>query len=196
MYLLKVLYKSIIAPLEVFRKDHIEGRLSASIAIILITALLGSIIAPVVRFYMNKGQYEIHLHLDRMFIAFFVTIGTWLIVCISFWLWSKAFNKDLEFRQVISIWGLSYMPNLICVILYNLLSIAPELGRESNILAFILSSLFIMLLVWKAIYYFVFMRFVINTTLFEISLITMASTVLFVILMMVGFNVGIQVPML
>jgi hypothetical protein len=43
---------------------------------------------------------------------------------------------------------------------------------------------------------FMLMRFVIDTSLREIIVITAVSAVVFAVLMMIGFKVGIQVPML
>lgn len=194
--MLNVLYKLIFAPLGVFNRDNVKGRLQASVAAVLVTAILESVVAPVVYFYVNRDRYEINLDIGSMFIRLAVSIITWLAVCALFWLSAKAFNKGLSYRQVVSTWGLSYIPNLLCVLLYNLLLIIPKANNGSGFAAFIICTLFIMFLVWKAIYYFMLMRFVIDTTLREIIVITTISAVMFVILIIIGFKVGIQVPML
>jgi len=194
--MISILYKSIFTPLGVVNRDNAKGKLQASVVIVFVTAILGSLIAPVVCFYVNRNIYEIHLEIGSMFIALAVSIITWFAVCALFWLLSKAFKKGLGFRQVASTWGLSYIPNFLCVVLYNLLVILPGINNGSGFSAFIISSLFIMFLVWKAIYYFMLMRFVINTTLGEFIVITAISTLVFTVLMIIGFKVGIQVPML
>lgn len=194
--MINILYNAIFAPLGVFNRDNIKGRLQASCFTVIITAFLGSVIAPLVYFYRYKDRYEISLDISGMLIGLTVSIATWLLICASFWLLSKAFNKELGFGQIASTWGLSYIPNLLCIILYNLLLIKPEINNGSGLAAFIISTLFIMLLVWKAIFYFMLMRFVLDTTLREISVITAVSAVVFTILIMIGFKVGVQVPML
>lgn len=194
--MLNVLYKSIFAPLGVFNRDNVKGRLQASCVTVIITALFGSVIAPVIYFYMYKNRYEINMDIGRIFIGLTVSITTWVCVCALFWLLSKAFNKGIGFGLIASTWGLSYIPNFLCIILYNLLLIKPMIYNESSFIAFIISTFFIVFLVWKAIFYFMLMRFVLNTTLREISVITAISAVVFVILIIIGFNVGIQVPML
>jgi len=194
--MLNVLYKSIFAPLSVINREHIKGRLWASIATVSATAFLGSVIAPVVYYYANRSRYEIRLDVGGMFVGLIVSILTWLVICALFWLMCKAFKKDLSFSQVASTWGLSYIPNFLCVVLYNLLFVVPGINNGSGFAAFIICALFIMFLVWKAIFYFILMRFVIDTTLREIIIITAVSAVVFAVLMIIGFKVGIQVPML
>lgn len=196
MDMLNVLYKSIFAPLEIINRDKVRGRFEASIIIVTATAFLGSVVAPVVYFYANRNKYEISLNIGNMFIGLTVSISTWLAVCTLFWVLSKAFNKGIGFGQVASTWGLSYIPNFLCIVLYNLLFIIPDINNGSGFSAFLISSLFILFLVWKAIYYFMLMRLVIETTLFEISITTAVSAVVFAVLMIIGFKVGIQVPML
>jgi hypothetical protein len=191
-----VLYKSIFSPLEVFIRDNVKSRLQASIVTVLVTAFLGSIIAPVLYFYTYKNKYIIDLSFSSMFISLTMSIITWLVACTLFWLLSKAFCKGLGFGQITSIWGLSYIPNFLCLILYNLLLIKPEIYNGSGFSTFIISSFFIMFLIWKAIYYFLFMRFVINTTLREIIIITAISALVFAVIMTIGFRVGVQIPML
>ncbi len=191
-----VLYKAIFDPLAVISSDHVKGRISASVLTVIATALFGSVIAPVVYFYENVGQYENNLNIENLIICFTVSIATWLAVCLLFWFFSVAFKKKIEFRQVVSTWGLSYIPNFLCVILFYLLLICPEINSGSRFSTFIVSTLFIMLLVWKAIYYFMFMRVVMGTTLFEILAVTAISSVVFIFLSILGFRIGIQVPML
>ena len=130
-----------------------------------------------------------------MCIGLSVSILTWLAVCAMLWLLSKTFKKGLGFGQIASTWGLSYIPNLLCIVLYNLLLNIPAIYDGSGVLVFIFSTLFIILIVWKAIYYFMFLRFVIDTTLVEFCTITLVSAIVFIILIMVGSKFGIQVPM-
>jgi hypothetical protein len=191
-----VLFQSIFAPLRVFNRGFVKSRIQTSIVTVIITALVGSVVAPVIYFYTYRSRYEIHMDISSMFLGLTVSIITWLATCTLFWILSKAFNKGIGFGQVASTWGLSYIPNFLCVILYNLLLIKPEIYNGSGFSSFIISSLFIMFLIWKSIYYFMFMRFMLNTTLLEIIVITAVSALLFGILMIIGFKVGIQVPML
>lgn len=195
--MIHVLRQAIFTPLKVFnREDHIKDRLWASISMVIMTALLGSVVAPVIYFYTYQNKYEIQLDLGSMILGFAVSMITWLVVCTMFWLLSKAFHKGIVLGQVAATWGLSYIPNLFCIILYNLLLTHPGIYNGSGFSTFIISSLFLLFLIWKAIFYFILMRSVLNTTLLEITVCTAVSALVFTILMMVGFWVGIQVPML
>jgi len=177
-------------------RGDVKGRFRASVAIVLSTAVLSSGIVPILYFYANKNRYGLSLDIGGMFIALSVSIMTWLAACLMFWLLSKAFNKGLGFEQVTSIWGLSYIPNFFCVVLYGLLLIVPKINTASSFSAFIICAIFIMLLVWKALYYFMLLRFVLDTTLRELLIITAVSAVVFAGLMIIGSKLGIQVPML
>lgn len=193
--MLYALYKSIFAPLEVINRNEVKGRLSASVVTVLTTAVLGSVIAPIIYFYANKSRYDITLDIGGMFIGLSVSIVTWLAVCTLLWLLSKAFKKGLEFGQVASTWGLSYIPNLLCIVLYSLLLNIPKIYNSSDALTFVFSTVFIILLVWKAIYYFMFLRYVMDTSLGEFVAITAVSAVVFATLIILGSKAGIQVPM-
>lgn len=194
--MLNVLYKSIFSPLGVFHRDSVKGRLGASVATVLLTAFLGSVVTPVASYYANRSRYGINVDISGMVLGFILSIITWLAACTLLWLLSKAFKKGLTFGQVASTWGLSYIPNFLCVVLYGLLLTLPNAHSANGFAAFLLCALFIMLLVWKAIYYFMFLRFVIDTTLGEFLICTAASAIVFAALMFLGFKAGIQVPML
>lgn len=188
------LLKSVFTPLEVINTDHFRGRMQASAASVLLTAVFGSVIAPLVYYYTNNSRYDISLNAGGMVLGVCLTIITWLAVCAMFWLLSKAFKKEIKFGRVVSTWGLSYIPNLLCIILYSLLLNIPAIYNTSGFLTFIFSTLFIILLVWKAIYYFMFLRFVIDTTLGEFLIITAVSAIVFAALILLGSTAGLQVP--
>ncbi len=192
---MSVLYKSIFAPLEVISRNEVKGRLAASVITVLTTAVLGSVISPIIYFYTNKSRYDISLDIGGMFLGLVVSVFTFIAVCTLMWLLSKAFKKGLKLGQVASTWGLSYIPNLLCVILFNLLLNVPGIYNSSSALAFIFSTLFIIFLVWKAIYYFMFLRFVLETTLGEFVAITAVSAAVFAALIILGTKAGVQVPM-
>lgn len=189
---MNILFQSIFTPLGVFNNNYVKNRLQTSMIIVLSTAILETIFAPIAYFC----TYKINLDISSMFLRLVVVIITWVVVCTVFWLLSKYFHKKISFRQTASIWGLSYIPNFLCIILYNILLIKPKIYNGSGFSTFIISSLFIMFLIWKAIYYFMYMRSVLNTTLREIVIITVVSAFLFISLIMLEFMVGVQVPVL
>ena len=96
--MINVLYKAIVAPLGVFSRNNVKGRLQASSVTVVFTALFGSVIAPVAYFYTYKDSYEINLDISRMLIGLVISITTWLVVCTMFWLLSKTFNKKNQVR--------------------------------------------------------------------------------------------------
>jgi len=194
--MLRILWKSIVAPLEVFQGEDNRNRLPASSVTVLLAALLGSVVMPIANYLIHKDQYKISLDMSGMLVGLLVSIATWLTVCALFWLLSKVFQKELSFGRIASIWGLSYMPNILCLILYTLLLLAPSLYRGSDIAAFAVSTLFILCLVWKSIFYFIFVRFVFRATLGEFFKMTAVTAIVFTVLLFIGTKAGIQVPML
>ncbi|SFR96916.1 YIP1 family protein [Anaeromicropila populeti] len=193
---MNILYQSIFAPLGVFNNNYVKYRFQTAMIIVLSTAVLETILAPIIYFCTYRNRYKINLDISSMFLRLVVVIITWVVVCTVFWMFSKYFHKRISFSQTVSIWGLSYIPNFLCIILYNILLIKPEIYNGSGFSTFIISSLFIMFLIWKAIYYFMYMRSVLNTTLREITIITVVSALLFVSLIVIEFMVGVQVPVL
>lgn len=192
----RVLFRSIVSPLSVFNREGGKGRLAASITVVLSTAVLGTVLLPVAYYFAYRNRYELTLDVVGMLIAFCVSVLTWLAVCLLFWMLSKAFHNGLRFRQTASVWGLSYIPNFLCVLLYGVLKVVPGIQITSGFAAFIVSTLFILLLVWKAIYYFMFLRFVMDTTLKEFVITAAVSAIVFTALIWAGSLAGIQVPML
>lgn len=87
------------------------------------------------------------------------------------------------------------MGNFFCIFLYNLVIIKPEIYSGGGFVTFLISSFFIMFLIWKAIHYFMLMRIVLNTTIGEI-IITMVSALIFTALMLIDSKVGLKVAMI
>jgi hypothetical protein len=57
-------------------------------------------------------------------------------VCLLFWTLSKAFHNGLRFRQT-SVWGLSYVPNFLCVLLYGVLRVVRAYGLQAALQPFL-----------------------------------------------------------
>lgn len=195
--MINILFQAIFTPLAVFNGKKCSGRkLATAIGMVVATAIMEAVIGPVVYYFIYQNEYDIEPDGMKMFLAFSVAILTWLAVCALFFTFAKVFRKHIAFRQIVATWGLSYIPDFLVVIFYYLLIIKPEIYNRTGFATFFISFFFIMLLIWKAIYYFMFMRFVIDTSLFEIAIITVISAFAFIALMMIGFQVGIQVPVL
>lgn len=170
--------------------------MAASVITVLSTAVLGTVLLPVAYYFAHRNRYELTLDAVGILVALCVSVLTWIVVCLLFRVLSKAFHNGLDFRQTVSVWGLSYIPNFLCVLLYGILKVVPGVRIASGFAAFIVSALFILLLVWKAIYYFMFLRFVMDTTLKEFLITVAASAIVFGGLIWAGSLAGIQVPML
>jgi len=191
----RVLYQSICAPLQVFNRENRAGKMSASVAAVLSTAIMGTVLLPVAFYIANRDRYELSIDAGGILIALCVSVLSWLAVCLLFWALSRAFHNVLSFQKTAAVWGLSYIPNLLCVLLFGVLQVVPGVRITSGVAAFIVGALFILLLVWKAIYYFMFLRFVMEVSLKEFMLTVAASAIVFFGLIYAGALAGIQVPM-
>lgn len=196
MSILNNIYNAVFSPLKVVNRKPIEGRLMASIIIVSAAAFTGSILAPLVFYFTNRTKYEISLSFGSMLMMLLAGVMTWLAVCLLFWLLSVMFKKQAGFLEIASTWGFSYVPNLLCILAYSALQSWSGFYIGSGIAGFLINSFFIMLLVWKAIFFFMEMKLVIGTNGLELLISTLASGIIFVLLMAAGASIGIQVPML
>ncbi len=196
MNILKILYSAIFSPLQVINGKKNEGKVLASFIIVFITAFSGSVIAPTAYYFTFQDKYNLTFKFSSNLIMFCVSILTWLAACSVLWLLSLFLKKEVRFMQIVSTWGLSYIPNLFCIVIYYGLQLKSEVLITSEIVAFLINTVFILLLVWKVIYYFMEMKYVLKATVFELFIITIIVGITFVCFMTVGSAVGIQVPML
>lgn len=196
MNTLKILCSSICAPLKLINRKNTEGKLLASFIIVLITVFSGSILFPTMYYITFKDRYNITFNASTILIMFCVSVITWLAVCTVFWLLSLFLKKEVSYKLIVSTWGLSYIPNLVCIAAYAILQLKPCLFISNGIVAFLMNTFFIMLLIWKVIYYFMEMKYVIRATAFELLIITIITGITFLFLIMIGSATGIQVPML
>jgi hypothetical protein len=188
MNTITALYKSVFSPLEVISRQKSKGRLSASVLMVSSAALLSSVLTPV----PGKTGFSA-LHALKIFSLGFLT---WLAACMLFRLFSLVFKKEASFRDIASTWGCSYIANLICIAAYTVLQLIPGIFTEGGFTGFAINTFFIMLIVWKTIYYFIEMKLVMQVSAFELFIISAAAGIVFMLLMWLGFTAGIQVPML
>ena len=190
------IWQAIAAPHHVFSREETKGKLAASVGVVTVAALLGSVGIPAVISAVRYVPEKPILNPVSMLLAFGASVLSWLIVCLLFWALSCAFRNGLRFRQVLSVWGFSYVPNALCVLLYGGLQFLPNARVTSGIAAFLVGAAFLFLLVWKAIYYYLFLRCTMNVCLRELVLTVLSSAVVFAALLWAGALAGIQVPML
>lgn len=196
MKIIKNIYKSIFSPLQIFYGKDAGCKLFGSTIVVVAAALLGAVIFPLLYYFNFRSKFDISISADSMLMMLSVGILTWLAVCMLFWLLSKSFRKPVSFKEIASTWGYSYIPNVICIMIYNLILLKTNLFTSNDILGFIINTLFIMLLIWKVIYFFIELKYVINTNGAELLIATLIAGVFFILLMWAGFLAGIQVPML
>ena len=196
MNILKILYCAVTSPLEVINRAQIKGKLSASFMIVILAALAGAVLAPIAYYFTYKEVYDLTLNLNNNLVTFIASISTFLAECMVFWLFSIIFKKEASFKQFVSTWGFSFITNLICILTYFILQLWSDLRIDNALLAFLINTFFVILLVWKAIYYFIEMKLVMKATAFELVIITTICGMILTVLMVANSFIGIKVPML
>lgn len=196
MNIFRNVFRAVFSPLGIINKNTVECKLQASVLMVLTAAFTGSVLAPLLYYLSYKSKLEISMSISGMLIMLLVSILSWTAECLLFRLLSILFRKQVSFEEIASTWGFSYAANFLCIVAYSFLQVKFDLIIGSGIAGFLVNTFFIMLLIWKAIYFFMEMKFVIETTGFELLVFTIAAGIVFALLMAAGSMVGIQVPML
>lgn len=194
MNTLRIIFKSISSPLQVIKTGKVEDKLRGSIILMLLNTLLLTIIMPVVYYCYFKNIYSITLEAVKLVIIFCISLAITVISCLSFLFVSVVFKKNIQFKEITAFWGLSYIPNIVCTILYTLTELFNYVLIGNSLAGFIINTVFIMLLIWKAIFYFIQMNFVLKLSGFEFITASIAVGIVFIALIFAGSSAGIQIP--
>lgn len=164
--------------------------------IILVTAAFNGFIGPVVYFYLNHNDFDLNLSFGSMVGLFALSEAMYPIDCGILWFTGKLCGQKVIFRSVAATWGFSFIPTLICSIFVNIDETIWYLFVGKPVLLFILNTFFILLLIWKAIFYFMECREVLQLKGLGLLLSTIGIGVLFALLIFVDAQLGLKVPML
>jgi hypothetical protein len=193
--MISVIWNAIVSPMDVIGQRDVKHRPEAALATVLLAAVLGAVAVPVAS-RLASAQAGTPTDIGGMALVFVVSVATWLAVGGALRLVAMALHMDIRFKQLTSVWGLSYLPNILCLILYTIALAAPALWRGNDVSSFAFATLFILCLAWKAIYYFMVVRLVFQASLAEFLVMTAFLGVVFAALALLGAQLGIQVPML
>ncbi len=164
--------------------------------IILVTAAFNGFIGPVVTYYMNRNDYDLTLSFVSMLCIFALSGAMYVIDCVVLWFAAKLCGQKVDFKSIAATWGFSFIPTLICSILVNIDETIWYLFVGKPFLLFILNTFFILLLIWKAIFYFMECRVVLQLKGLRLLLSTIGIGILFALLIFAGAWLGLKVPML
>jgi hypothetical protein len=192
--MLNIIWKAIVSPMDVIGQRNVKNRPEAALATVLLAALLGAAALPIAS-DLAGAQTETFTDIGRMVLVFATSVATWLAVGGALGLVAIALHRELRYKQLTPVWGLSYLPNVLCLVLYTIALAAPTLWKGSDIGSFVFATLFILCLVWKAIYYFLVVRVVFQASLAEFLGMTAFLGAVFAALALLGAQLGVQVPM-
>jgi hypothetical protein len=183
-------------PYRLICKTKESGKLRLSMMIILVTAAFNGFIGPVVTYYMNRNDYDLTLSFVSMLCIFALSGAMYVIDCVVLWFAAKLCGQKVDFKSIAATWGFSFIPTLICSILVNIDETIWYLFVGKPFLLFILNTFFILLLIWKAIFYFMECRVVLQLKGLRLLLSTIGIGILFALLIFAGAWLGLKVPML
>lgn len=196
MKLFSNIVKGILSPLKVMESPQSKGTLPAAGAIVALCALLSAVALPLAYYLNYRNQYEISLDAGRMLLMLLAAALTWFAACAAIWGAARVFGSKVEYGDVMASWGFSYIPDFWCIVLFGILELRLLPAVSNPCFAVFFNTVFVMLLVWKAIYYFIEMRCVLKLTSAQLLISTAVIGLIFAGLMAVGFAVGLQVPFL
>jgi len=196
MNLMKDIWKVINSPLVVISENNYKRKLLLSAVLVLTASVLNGIIAPILYYLTFKNEFIVKMDLLNIFVMFIFCIITFLTACGAFKLTALVFRKEVSFNQILATWGCSYIPTLICVVLVSITELSFYYFINNTMLGVLTSTLLIMLLMWKAIFYFIELNIVLKINGTEAVMATMIIGFIYLIIIFVGFRVGVKVPLL
>jgi hypothetical protein len=183
-------------PYEAICETKESGKLGLSAIIILVIAVYNGIVAPVIYYFLNHNDYELTLSLLSMAGIFALSCFMYLIDCGILWLAAKLCRQQTSFRTIAATWGFSFVPTLICSVIVNTYESTYYFFLGKPTLLFIINTIFILLLIWKAIFYFMECRAVLQLKGARQAVATIGIGILFALLIYADARLGLQVPML
>lgn len=196
MRILKIIGKALISPLDIIGSMAAAEYLPVSLAIAGLCLLLDTVALPYGYYLTFRQKYDIGLDTGMITVMFFTGALTFLASILIFRVVSKFCGKKAGFVEIIASWALSFVPDLFCILLYGLLQLRFVDVQGNGLLAVALNTLFILFLVWKAIFYLIEMRYVLKLEFTQLIIATAVIGIAYIGLMSAGFAVGIQVPFL
>lgn len=189
-------FEAIRSPLNIILKYKSSGKILFSLLTILLTSVLNGVAAPIVYYAVFGNVFVVSLEPHSIIIMFCMCIATYFISCGAFRLMALLFKKDVSFLQIFSTWGFSYIPTLLCAVFVNITEIAFYYFMGNTVLLLLGNTLLIMLLIWKAIFYFIELNVVLGIKGSKAVIATFAIGLIFLAVMSLGFRLGLKVPAL
>lgn len=184
------------SPYEFIKNVGQNGRPGLSISIVAAGSAFAGFVAPVAYYLVNRNDFPVSLDILNMMTIFLVSICTYPVACGILWLASRFAGSRCGFREIISTWGLSYIPTILCYMVVVAGECAFYYFIGNTVLKLLINTLFLLLLIWKAIFYFIEARAVLRIKGYRLAIATLAIGVLFALLMFINIQFGLISPML
>ncbi len=139
-------------PAVAFKKEN----KIVSWCIVIITILINTVFEPILKHFYGVGSSTFDWL--RMLKITGYGILSYITICIIFWAVCKCFGSKVTLMNHINAWGISYFPNVICSLAVGITEVFFFVFWNSSIWGMLASSVFVGILLWKALLYFVYLR--------------------------------------
>jgi len=187
---MKLLIEALNYPAEAFQK----GIRSVSWVLVAVTILINSIFEPVLQHFFGVGSPNI----DVLKILKVTGMGvlSYVVICLSFWSVCKCFGSKTALMDHINAWGISYFPTAICSVVVAVAEVFFFIFWNGTIWGMLLNTIFIGVLIWKAILYFVYLNEFTKLKGWRFFGACAVMGVIILILAMLNGYVGLKTPIL
>lgn len=196
MNLLKNFWRAVFKPLALINDYKNNPKPLLSVLVVAITCLFNAVAAPLAYQLFNHGAYEAGFSIGMSLQILAVSIVSFLLSCLLFRLLAMQFKKQVKFVQILSTWGISFLPTLLCIAAVEASEAGFYLFMGNMGLSLVFSTFLILLLAWKIILFFMELGVVLGLKGRQTAWAVVIAAVVYVILMIVSFNLGLKVPML
>jgi hypothetical protein len=164
---LKNIINLINKPYATYRKLAIEGNIFNLILIFIFIALYFFLVSPIKTHSLHP--FIITLKTYRLFT---VTFFSYVMVCIFLYVLGKLMSHQVSFKSIAICWGFSLVPTLFWFFATSFFYVFLPPPRQATFLGHLFSVVFvafsIALLFWKAILYYLTLRFALRFDLLKI----------------------------
>ena len=189
-------WHAIFRPLPLMAEYKNRPRMTLSVVIVTLVCVLNTVAAPIANVIANGGSYVGSFSVWERLGVLAVSLGSFMVACLLFWLLAAVFHKNVEFKEIVSTWGISFIPNILCIAAVEASEAGYYLFMGNAWLGLILCTFLVLLLAWKAIYFFMETGVTLGLKGGQTVGAVVITGIVYVIIMWAGFRLGVKVPIL
>lgn len=196
MNIIKDIWRVAFSPLPLYSEYKNTPRFAPAALVTAFTCALSDVAAPLANLLANSGKIGSGFTLPTMLPALSASVVSVLISCLVFRLLAAIYKKPVTFRQIFSTWGLSFLPTILAIVLAEGSEAAFYLFIGNAWLGLLVCTLLVLVLAWKAIFFFMELNVVLGLKGSQIAAAVLMTAAAYILLIIMCFNMGLKVPVL